>query len=311
MDLPNFIFEKNNRYRHASHVASSYSKGMEEEARSVQPAVFDLPIEFIDYPAQIARFKGSEEGYVDVDFYSAVPPIRSLSADVRPRGDSVELGFFVFAGPAYQRVVDRTARIPGRPASTPLTYSLALPEGTYTYSLEARAGEAKAAVRKEELQVHPFPDDSLALSDLVLARTVAPRSESAAGRRDFAIRVNRVGELEYTDPFALYWEVYGLEPDDEGFAQYRVTVSVSDAEGRGVLASVVRALGSLVGGGGDDDVELVFERTAEVKGDRVPEYLELTLTSDEPGAYRVRVAIRDLRAGEEAAAERAFQRVEP
>ena len=159
--------------------------------------------------------------------------------------------------------------------------------------------------------MNPYPSDSLALSDLVVALSVAPRTAAPTDRRGFAIRVNRRLEFEPDDPFSLYWEVYGLEVDKDGLSSYRVTVTVSDAEGKGVLASLLGAVAGLVGGGDDDDVELVFERTVEVQGDRVLDYLELRLSEDEPGSYRVLIEVTDLLGKETASSERTFQLIGP
>ncbi len=185
-----------------------------------------------------------------------------------------------------------------------------MPPGRYPFSLEARAGDGSAAVRRGDLELTGFSADSLSMSDLVLALTVEPRMSNPTGRRDFAIRVNRRFEVEPNDPFALYWEIYGLAVDAESFATYRMVVSVEDAEGKGVLASVIAAVASLIGSG-DDDQELVFERTVQVQGDRVADYLSLELADDEPGLYRVLIQVTDLANGESVEVERTFQMTGP
>ena len=89
-----------------------------------------------------------------------------------------------------------------------------------------------------------------------------------------------------------------------------MVVSVEDAEGEGVLASVIGAVASLIGSG-DDDQELVFERTVHVQGDRVADYLSLELADDEPGLYRVLIQVTDLANGESVEVERTFQMTGP
>ncbi|MDP2577138.1 MAG: GWxTD domain-containing protein [Candidatus Palauibacterales bacterium] len=310
-EIPNFIFQKVSRWRHISHVTTSYSKGAEDEIRASVPAVFTTSFELVDLPAQMARFKGPVEGggVVEVDFYAAIPAA-SILLPLAATADSLDSGFFIFAGPAYNTVVSQRLRLALKQQPQPISFSTALPPGRYEYRLEARASTEKAAARRGELELIAFPEDSLALSDIVLARSVAPKTRDPGQRRDFAIRVNQNSEFENDDPFALYWEVYGLESDRDGIGQYELVISVSDAEGKGVFASVIGALGSLVGAGDDKDGELVFERTVEVRGDRVPDYLELTL-SDEPGLYRVRIRLTDRLSGETAEAERTFRLVSP
>ncbi len=308
LDVPNFIFEKQSRYRHASHVLSSFSKELEEESREALPASFTINFDLSDYPAQIARFRGSSDSIIEVDLYSEVPA--AWLKDATPRTDSLDAGFFLFAGVEHLQIFERKLRVQEKPSPQALTYSIALPPGRYPFSLEARAGDGSAAVRRGDLELTGFSADSLSMSDLVLALTVEPRMSNPTGRRDFAIRVNRRFEVEPNDPFALYWEIYGLAVDAESFATYRMVVSVEDAEGKGVLASVIAAVASLIGSG-DDDQELVFERTVQVQGDRVADYLSLELADDEPGLYRVLIQVTDLANGESVEVERTFQMTGP
>ncbi len=102
---------------------------------------------------------------------------------------------------------------------------------------------------------------------------------------------------------AVYWEVYGLATDDDRFANYRVELSVTDAEGKGVLARVARAFGF----GEDQEIELTYDRVVPFNGERVPEYLSLDLFDAEPGRYRLRIRVSDRNADVIASAERDFE----
>ncbi len=214
---------------------------------------------------------------------------------------------FLFTDPQYSRILERRLRLAARGDWQALTYTIPLRAGRYALSLEARASHGAAAVRREEIEVEPFVAGELALSDLVLAHGVAPRSGTPLDRRDFAILVERRLEFEESEPLAVYWEVYGLTSDDEGFAHYQVTVSVMDLEGGGVLAKVAGALGSLLGLSGDPEPELTFERVVELTGDRVPEHILLEHAIEEPGEYRVRVQVDDRLSGATVARERVFK----
>lgn len=301
-DIPNFIFQKQLRWRHASHLLASYSKQMEEDVREDLPAAYSTSFEILDYPVQMARFRGAADSIVELDLYSEVPAEELLTEP-----DELDLGLFVHAGADYVRIYDRTLRISSPPEPQPLTYSLPLLAGRYGLSLEARAPSGKAAIRREQLDVEPFLDGRLALSDLVLANTVTPRIEEPSDRRGFAIKVNRRREFEPDDPFAVYWEAYGLQADDEGFAHYRVTISITDAEGKGVLAKIVGGLF----GSEDEDLELTYERTVQFDGERVPEYMSLDLADDEPGEYRLRIEVQDLQSDATVRGERTFVVIGP
>ncbi len=225
------------------------------------------------------------------------------------RPDSLSLGFFLFAGSEHQRVYERKLNIASPPSPQALTYSVPLLEGVYVYSLEAKPRSAdRAAASRDTLRIEPFPKDSLTVSDIVLANQVTPKIERPSDRYGFAIKVNRRREYATDDPLAIYWEVYGLQPDDEGIARYHVNLRVVDAEGSGVLAKVAGAFGNLLGLSDDQSTELSFERVVDLTGkDRVPEYLSLELGDTEPGVYAVQLDIEDQATGQRIRAERRFR----
>lgn len=303
-DLPNFVFGKQLRYRRASHLIDSYSKTWEEELRHKLPAHYAVAFRTTDYPVQVARFKGDHEQIVELDLYSEAP-IRELRDEVHV--DSVEVGLFVFAEPRYTPVYERTLPVPARADRQPITYSVAVPPGRYTLSLEARSPAGNTAARhRETIEARPFPDGVLSLSDLVFAESITPMIDEPRSRRDFALDVNRRLEFERETSVAVYWEIYGLSFDQDAVARYRVTLSVQDAEGDGVLAGVARALRGVFGGGAERGLKITYESTVALAGDRVPDFVALDFAPQKTGPYRLRVEVTDLASGETATAERLF-----
>jgi len=297
-DLPNFIFEKQMRFRRANHMVASVSKSFEEEARMAQPAIYAASFDLYDFPAQVARFRGAADSIIEVEMYTEAPAEKLIE-----RPDTIDLGLFLFAGADYTEVFRRAMRAPVEPKPVPLTYSLPLAAGTYTYSLEARASDSAAAVKRDSIVARPFRDGELALSDLVLATAVTPRTPEPLDRRGFAIQANRRLVFDRDLPVAVYWEVYGLTTDPEGYANYEVELSVSDTQGKGVVARVAGALGF----GEGDEIELSYERVVRFNGQRVPEYISIELLESEPGDYLVEIEVRDLIADRTISARRAFQ----
>ncbi len=119
--------------------------------------------------------------------------------------------------------------------------------------------------------------------------------------------------LEYApgDPVHLYYELYDLQQDAEGFASYDVAlqVKINKLYREGTVNQILGGLADLWGFtvAGDDRLELRFRREVDLKGrDRVTEYLRLELKDAPPGDYEIRVRIWD-RLGERMAARtRAF-----
>jgi len=297
-DLPNFIFEKQMRFRRANHMVASVSKSMEEDARKTQPAIYTASFDLYDYPAQVARFRGAADSIIEVEMYTEAPAEKLIE-----RPDTIDLGLFLFAGADFTEVFRRALRAPVEPKPVPLTYSLPLTAGTYTYSLEARASDSAAAVKRDSIVARPFLDGELALSDLVLANAVTPLTPEPLDRRGFAIQANRRLVFDRDLPVAVYWEVYGLATDPEGYANYEVELSVTDTQGKGVVARVAGAFGF----GEGDEIELSYERVVQFNGQRVPEYISIELVESEPGDYMVKIEVRDLIAGNNFSARRIFQ----
>lgn len=305
-DLPNFVFGKQLRYRRVTHLMSSYSKTWEEQLHKYVPAQYRVRFAILPHPAQIARFRGSADTVIELDVYSEVPTA-SLVEEVR--ADSVQVGVFIFGGPEHIPVYRRALTVPARAETQAVTYSVPLLEGRYTVGIEARAAYGGAAVRRDTLEVRAFRDGALALSDLVLADAVTARTEEPSGRRDFALKVNRRLEFERGMPVALYWEVYGLTPGEDGLARYQVTLGITDVKDRDVLASVVGALRGLFGAS-RGEVKVTYESAVELSGDRVPDYVSLQLPPDDARDYRIQLEVTDLRTGKTATAERVFRVVE-
>jgi GWxTD domain-containing protein len=297
-DLPNFIFAKQLSYRHASHLISSISKSLEEDAREMTPAIYSTNFKLLDYPVQIARFRGAVDTIVEVDFYSEAPADSLLE-----RPDTLDFGLFLFAGDAYTEVLRRVLQAPMKPKPQALTYSLPLTPGRYSFSLEARSRSLRAAVRRGEVDAQPFRDSVLALSDLVLADAVTPKAGEHRDRRDFTLKVNRRRVFDRDFPVAVYWEVYGLATDESGFANYQVQISVTDARGKGVVAKLARVFGL----GEDEQIELSYERIVEFDGERVPEYMSIELPDSDPGEYRLTITVKDIIKGTSITGERTFQ----
>lgn len=301
-DLPNFIFSKFLRQRSVKHVISASSKSLAEDAREVEPAAYSTNFEMMDHPVQVARFRGAADTVVDVDLYAEVPGSQLLDAP-----DSLDIGFFLFAGTDYEEVYQRKLTVPSPPKDQAVTFSVPLPPGNYDFSLEAKANTDKAAVHRGKIKAVPYPRDRVSLSDLVIADAVTPKIDHPRQRRDFALKVNRRLQFQPGDPVALYWEVYGAQTDSDSVAHYNVTVQVTDVKGGGVITKLVGAVGQALGLSGGQGLKLNYEREVQPADGRVPEYMTLGLQTQDPGTYRVRIEVTDEISGQTAIAERRFR----
>ena len=126
------------------------------------------------------------------------------------------------------------------------------------------------------------------MSDILLADFVRPLTKEPQRRFDYDITPNAGLDYDPGEPVDIYYEVYGLDHDDEGFASFDVSIQVrvKKLEHGGGLATLIGGLADAWGFSivGDDRVELQFSREVKMDGrDRVTEYLSLDPHDVPPG----------------------------
>ncbi len=133
------------------------------------------------------------------------------------------------------------------------------------------------------VELPAFGTDTLAVSDLLVARAVVPVD---AVREEVAAHVLPSLELREGLPFVIYMEVYGLEAK-EGLHHFEVTYLFERER-----SWLMRLLG------GRDRIELRLDRTREenVRG-FVSEQIRVSPGEIEAGSYVLRMRVRDLANG--------------
>lgn len=306
---PNFAFGRRLTYRKAR--MTGESKLLADDLAAVAPEAYD-PVTVTGvrgYPHQLARFRGDDPRYARVEIY-AKPPVDSLAVE---DGDSVETGLFVFDRthePLWEtrRTLAATEPVP------PVRYGFELPAGRFRYGLEARRAGPDSVPRpvarsREAVDVAVFPRGTFAISDIVLADTVVPRTASPARRDELAIAPLASLRLRHLRAVHLVVEVYGLPTGSDGLGRYRAELAVEDSTERNVIARLVRGAEELLGGG-DDETRVAWERAAPVVEGRTVDWLRAELPVLEPGAYVVRLRVRDRATGDVVERTRRFEIVE-
>jgi hypothetical protein len=145
--------------------------------------------------------------------------------------------------------------------------------------------------------VEAYPDDSLSVSDILVADYIKPLVEEPVKRLDYEVWPNAALKYNSGDPVHIYYEIYGLDTDSEGFASYDVSIQVRvKAITRSGLGAIVGELADAWGFSivGDDRLELQFSREVKMDGrDRVTEYLSLDPQEVPAGHYEIRLRIWD------------------
>lgn len=100
--------------------------------------------------------------------------------------------------------------------------------GRYELALRLEdRGSGRLQIFTTEVTVPAFPPDSLALSDIGFASSLAPGSEPALFRKGgWIVSPHPLRMFASDDAVRFYFEVYGLSTDDEGLNDYTVTYRI-------------------------------------------------------------------------------------
>ncbi len=318
---PVFIFRQTPGYLNAR-FAGDY-KFVADNYRYIQPAIYkniaSIP-ELLDVPVQVARFRGDTAGQVAVEVYAALP-LEDLARGVDIDRGELETGLFLLDSDG-ETIVRRVKTEILEYAESPYVdeyrnWELRLPPGgPLVLALEARDQvPRRSAASRMKLTVNAFPADSLALSDILVADRVRPLVEDPRKRSDYEIWPNAALEYYPGESIQIYYEVYGLGTDQEGFASYDVSLQlrVKRLTRGGGLSALLGLLADTWGFSivGDDRLELRYSREVDMDGrDRVTEYLSLDPQELPPGEYEIRIRVWDKIAERMARVKRTFHVVE-
>jgi GWxTD domain-containing protein len=168
-------------------------------------------------------------------------------------------------------------------------FNFDLPEGKYYVGVSAKDREANAEVSwRMPFQVtDPLPG-KLELSDLELACEFIP--DTLGGPFDkslYAILPSPRHEIAREQPLGVYFEIYGLVPDESGFSTLSIEYTVSSAEPdkRPFFMKLFNP------GNGDPRVQAVH--TDETPGRARFQYVSTDLENPEPGPYRLEIKVTD------------------
>jgi GWxTD domain-containing protein len=303
-DGPVFIFRQMPGYMNAR-FAGDY-KFIADNYRYLQPSTYDnIPsiAEMFELPVQLARFRGETTDQIALEIHAALP-LEQMSRDLDLERGEFETGMFL--------INDRGEKVIERTGSEVLTYAESPelnenrswrvtlpPSGTMVAAVETRdAVTWRAAAARDTFTAEPFGDDSLMISDILVADYVKPLVEEPRSRSDFEIWANAAMKFQSGDPVHIYYEIYGLDQDSEGFASYEVSIQVrvKKLKRGGGISALLGLLADAWGFSivGDDRLELRYSRQVDMDGrDRVTEFLSLDPQEVPDGEYEIRLRIWD------------------
>lgn len=191
--------------------------------------------------------------------------------------------------------------------------------GDLILGVEARdAITWRTAAVHDTLAARLFPRDSLAVSDLLLADHLRPMARKPSTRNDFDIAPNAARQFARNQRMWIYYEIYDLTADPQGYASYDValTIAVKKLDRTGTFLGgksnplgILGLLADLWGFSvvGNDRIELRFSRAVQLDGrDRSTEHLSIDLFDAPPGEYAIRLIVTDRLRGRNASSDRLF-----
>ena len=276
------------------------------ELQNTYPARFDnVPVvrEIDTVEVQYVQFRG-KNGKTDVAAYSFIPVGRMVKGAANMELP-LETGAIV-RNKRLQDLAKRTARetvVGHDTAQMELrSWRFRLPPSEYLMRIEGLIAPLESAARSSSiLRVRDYDVDTLALSDLLVARKIEPTDSDFTRWSDFLV-LPSAGTFRPGEPVGLLWELYNLEPDGKGKVHYRVKLEmrVVSVERSTVGATIIGALGDALGlsAKGSLGASLEYDRVATAGPDGVNvDYVSVDL-SGPPGYYDIDVLITDLRTGQ-------------
>ena len=285
---------------------------------------FDYGGELLRFMYDIVSFKGDDD-LAEVEISYVVPAEQLETVDDGKGMRTWLVSHMVFQDDDYNRVAQTSRRIGpiDRPRVSVSDRDVGIELHTGMMNTEAPAGSYRAAVEvrdeatrrigifEQEYTIPAYTGDTLTLSDIKLAVSIAP-ADSANGlggpfvRNGLEIVPNPARLYQRTDPVHFYYEIYNLALDESGRSSYQVELEVKNKDRpRNLFWRVLKGIDRLVRRvDSDQSVLMVFEN----EGNRTDEYSYASIdTGATPtGAYEMTVRVKDLHSGQTATRTKVF-----
>ena len=281
-----------------------------KQIASKSPMVYrpDFATGPLDFYFASSAFRG-RDGLTALEVYYGIPTgqLRFVDGQGGKKVAQLDRGVAVYndAGdPVYrtnqQMVLGASGEVnQSAGAFVPEMDRLLLAPGSYRVSvqiLDRRSG--KSQVYNSDRVVPEFDaDEQLKMSDIELAATidVTDKSRFQKGNIEVVPMASKVYLAEQS--VFIYFEVYNLKRNEFGQTRYKVSYVVRSRDQKNVGARILGGVGKLLGQKSDPGaVSIEYEQVGTEPEE--PGYLELDLSSSEPGEKMVEITVTDENTGQ-------------
>ncbi|NNF02896.1 MAG: GWxTD domain-containing protein, partial [Rhodothermales bacterium] len=267
---------------------------------------YEAPGRQIELPYLVSSFRG-RDGMTDVYVNYGIPVSDQYDPDEDIINLTAKTGIFI-VGEDRNILVEQRPTLYGLKTNQVVQFeesniwvdskAVTSPPGHHEVSVEFEtASSSTVAVQRRKVEILDFTGDQLAMSDLMLAYRIEesfdgrPVVPSDIVRKGYSMQPAPWSVFSVDQPIYLYFEVYNLETDANGVANYEVEAVLVPKRDRGGVAG---AIGRLFGGG-DEGVSVTVPASIEARDDG--QYLILDASNQEPGLYTLAVRVTDTQTG--------------
>lgn len=285
-----------------------HSRMGEESQASVEAALatdrhtWEKKIAPLDMPGYAATFRGEQaktilEVYYGLPIHEIMDKTPAGIAEIRiEKGMALhDMAWNAVDQQTREVVIPRGNRTLNKDELFLDVLRTAAPADSYHVAIHTRPQNADLSGDKHfAVQLPDYSARRLALSDIVLAFTIAPETkEGKFVKHGLQIVPNPTRVFSSAKPVAVYFEIYHLQPDEDGETRFSVEYTLSR-----IIAPKI--LGLL---GGEKKTSITVRADRQGNAAFAPEFIALDVSNLEAGDYTLIVSIRDEQSGAEAMKE--------
>lgn len=122
------------------------------------------------------------------------------------------------------------------------TNTLQIPPSTYNIVIESLNKDPQTVGVVRTMRKFAYPDTTLTLSDLLIARSIKPTNAFPEKRTDLQIILNPQHTFNFIEPVFVYLETYNLTQDKFGQTQYDITYRVTNPKQKKIDPALFKAV---------------------------------------------------------------------